>query len=46
MGYLDQHNSQVSAFCKPDEVAVTPTTQTIAIPVTVPPMIASGSGSN
>ena len=44
--YLDRHAGDLAAFCAPAQVAASPATQVVSVPVVVPPMLdPTGAGS-
>ncbi|HTR53392.1 MAG TPA: carboxypeptidase regulatory-like domain-containing protein [Kofleriaceae bacterium] len=45
ISYMQQHAKSLAAFCQAVTVATTPATQTVTIPVTVPPPSSGGSAA-
>jgi len=45
MGYGERHSDSLPAFCKPFVVQPSPATQTVSVPVTLPPFIPESTGS-
>ncbi|HUJ59126.1 MAG TPA: carboxypeptidase-like regulatory domain-containing protein, partial [Kofleriaceae bacterium] len=45
LGYIDRHGDKLPAYCMPVTVQPSPETQSVSIPVQIPPYIGDGSGS-
>jgi hypothetical protein len=45
LAYMDRHGDSLPAYCQPVAVQAAPATQTVVVPVEIPPFVADGSGS-
>ncbi len=45
LGYIQTHGLTLPAYCQPELVTPAPATQSVTVPVTIPPNAGSGSGS-